>query len=62
MDNRELKLAEDIRISCIEAVKDGFNDASMSGLCMDGAMEAAISAVQKLDLTKLIEKHQKNEL
>lgn len=60
MNNRELKLAEQIRTSCIVAAKDGFQDASMSGLCLDGAMEAAISAIQKLDLTELIKKHQKN--
>lgn len=59
MDNSELKFAEEIRTSCIDAAKDGFNDASMSGLCLDGAMEAAISAIQKLDLTELIEKHNK---
>ncbi len=60
MDHRELKLAEHIRTSCIEAAKEGFLDASMSGLCLDGAIEAAISAIQKLDLTELIDKHQKD--
>ncbi len=60
MDKRELKLAEDIRTNCIEAAKDGFNDASMSGLCLEGAMEAAISAIQKLNLKELIDNHQKN--
>jgi hypothetical protein len=32
-------------------------DASMSGLCTEGAMEAATSAIQKLDIEKLVERH-----
>jgi hypothetical protein len=32
----------------------------MSGLCTEGAMEAAISAIQKLDIEKIVEqRHQK---
>lgn len=54
MDNREQILAEKIRTRCIEAAKDGFKDASMSGLCADGAMEAAISAMQSLGLDRLL--------
>lgn len=51
--NKELQtgvLAEKIRAACIEAAKEGFMDASISGLCAEGAMEAAISAMQSLDL------------
>jgi hypothetical protein len=50
----ENKLAEMIRLACIKAAKEGFMDASMSGLCTEGAMEAAISAMESLDLEKLI--------
>jgi len=46
--------AEIIRQACIKAAKEGFVDASISGLCAEGAMEAAISAIQNLDLTKVI--------
>ncbi len=46
--------AELIREACIKAAKEGFLDASISGLCHQGSIEAAISAIQKLDLDKLL--------
>ncbi len=56
--NTELELAETIRQACMEAAKEGFMHASMSGLCAEGAMEAAISAIQSLDVEQLIEKNE----
>ncbi len=56
-DNQNLtkmEIAETVREACIKAARDGFQDASMSGLCREGAIEAAISAMQKLELEKLI--------
>lgn len=53
----EQQLAERVRKACIEAAREGFLDASMSGLCAEGAMEAAISAIQKLDIEKIVEQH-----
>jgi|AntRauTorckE6833_2_1112554.scaffolds.fasta_scaffold27876_3 hypothetical protein len=47
-------LADKIREACIKAAREGFMDASMSGLCTEGAMEAATSAMQSLDMEKLI--------
>lgn len=61
MEKRDQELAEKIRTKCIEAAKEGFRDASMSGLCADGAMEAAISAMQSLDLDQLIKEPEPNE-
>lgn len=49
------RLARKVRQACIEAAKEGFKDASMSGLCAEGAMEAAISAIKKLDIEQLIQ-------
>ena len=46
--------AEIIREACITAAKEGFMDASISGLCNEGAVEAAISAIQNLDLNKVL--------
>jgi len=51
-----IALAESVRKACIEAARDGFNDASMSGLCTEGAMEAAVSSIQKLNLESIISK------
>ncbi|WP_372635001.1 acetyltransferase [Fodinibius sp.] len=51
----DIRLARKVRQACIEAAQEGFKDASMSGLCAEGAMESAISAIQKLDIEKLIQ-------
>lgn len=55
-----LQLAEKIRQTCLEAARDGFRDASMSGLCSEGASEAATSAIQNLNLKKLVKEVSKN--
>lgn len=47
-----IEFAENIREACIKAAQEGFMYASMSGLCTGGAMEAAISAIQSLNLKK----------
>lgn len=57
-ENRsEQLLAKRVRKACIEAAREGFIDASMSGLCAEGAMEAAISSMQKLDIANFVEQH-----
>jgi hypothetical protein len=48
------KLAQKVRNACIDAARKGFRDASMSGLCAEGAMEAAISAMENLDMDQII--------
>lgn len=52
--NSDLDIARCIRNACIIAAKEGFRDAAVSGLCMDGAVEAAVSAMQSLDLEKVL--------
>jgi hypothetical protein len=53
-EQEKMELAERIKKECIKAAREGFRDASMSGLCREGAMEAAISAMQNLNLDKLL--------
>lgn len=53
----EQQLAEQVRNACIDAAREGFMDASMSGLCTEGAMKVAISAIQKLDIETIIDQH-----
>lgn len=53
------QIAEQVRQACIEAAREGFKDASMSGLCAEGAMEAAVSAMQTLNLEQLIKSREK---
>ncbi len=35
------EVAEKVRKICIQAAREGFREASMSGLCTEGAAEAA---------------------
>jgi len=45
-----LRLACWVRDACIKAALDGYADAGISGLCAEGRWEAAISAIEMLDL------------
>jgi len=52
---RDRRLAEAVREACIQAWREGYQDAGMSGLCAEGALEVALSAVQRLDLDAVVE-------
>ncbi len=47
-------IAEAIRQACIQAALTAFEDASMDGLCCEGAWESAVGAMQGLDLPNLL--------
>ena len=47
-------LAETVRAACIQAALAGYENASISGLCREGAWEAAISAIRMVDLDAVI--------
>jgi hypothetical protein len=49
----EERFAERVRKACIEAAIEGYEHAGMSGLCQEGAWEAAISAIQMIDVKAL---------
>lgn len=53
-DDEGRLLAERIREACISAAQDGYEDASMAGLCGEGALEVAISAMRRLALDDLV--------
>lgn len=46
-------VAEAVRKACIEAAVAAYEDAGISGLCAEGRWEAAVSAMQSLDLRRL---------
>ncbi len=50
-----LQLARAVRAACIEAARAGYETAATDGLCQEGAWEAAIGAMQQLDLSPLLE-------
>lgn len=59
--NEQRALAEAVRDACIEAALAGYEDASISGLCGEGALEVAISAMRRLEPDALVEAAAPNE-
>ena len=46
-------LAKRIRGACVEAILEAYDDAGVQGLCAEGRWEAAVGALQTLDLAAL---------
>lgn len=59
MDDKT-ELAEAIRAACLQAALRAYEDAGISGLCEDGRWECAVQAIQGIDLTALIQQHQRD--
>ena len=53
-ERQMLELAGNVRRACVEAAIDGYERAAMSGLCREGAWEAAVSAMRMVDLAALL--------
>lgn len=49
-----IKLAEAVRKACIKAAREQYHDASADGLCAEGALEAAIGAIEMVDVEQII--------
>ena len=49
-----LVLAETVRAALLDAARQTYEDAGIRGLCADGRWEAAVAAMQQLDLSTLI--------
>lgn len=47
-------LAEAVRQACLEAAKQGYEEAAQSGVCHEGAVEAALGAIKMVDLKALL--------
>lgn len=47
------EIREAVRAACLKAARDAFEDAGMRGLCAEGALEAALGAIETLDLDSL---------
>jgi hypothetical protein len=50
-----LQLANDLRAACLHAAVAAYEDAGIQGLCHEGRWEAAIGAMQMVDLRGLIQ-------
>lgn len=51
----QIRLAQAVRAACLRAAKEGYEQASISGLCEEGALEAALSAIHMLDLDAVVD-------
>ena len=49
-----LELVARVRAACIQAAREGYQEALLAGLCHEGAWENAVSAMQRLDLAALL--------
>lgn len=49
------QIAEAVRAACLRAVVATYEDAGIQGLCEAGRWEAAVGALESLDLHKLIQ-------
>jgi hypothetical protein len=47
-------LAEAVRAACLRAAIAAYEDAGIQGLCEEGRWEAAVGAIQSIDLRELI--------
>jgi len=54
MSSTQRQLAGKVRDECIQAALSAYESASMSGLCGEGAFEAAVSAMRMLDVERLV--------
>jgi hypothetical protein len=54
IDDERLRLAQAVRDACVEAAKQGYERAAISGLCEEGALEAAISAIRMVDIDAVL--------
>jgi len=48
------ELAEAVRDGCLKSAREAYLDASESGLCDEGAIEAAFDAIQSFDPGNII--------
>ncbi len=47
-------IADAVRQACVIAAQEGYANAAMSGLCDEGAFEAAVSAMRMVDLNVVL--------
>lgn len=48
------RLAEAVRRACLEAAREGYEQAALAGLCHEGAVEASLDAIRALKLDGLL--------
>jgi hypothetical protein len=54
------KVAEAVRAACLQAALSGYEDASMNGLCHEGAWEVAVDAIRSLNVEAIVRRLEKD--
>jgi hypothetical protein len=54
MHDDQRRLAEAVRAACRKAAQEAYENAAMSGLCEEGAIEVALGAITTIDLDAVI--------
>ena len=49
-----MALAAQVQQACLAAARRGYEEAAVSGLCHEGAWEAALGAIEMVDLDALV--------
>jgi hypothetical protein len=53
-EDQLLWVAEAVRAACLAAAQESYEEASMRGLCHEGAWEYAMGVVRTLDMRSLL--------
>lgn len=53
-ENSDRQLAERVRVACVRAALEAYQDAGLSGLCAEGRWEYTIGVLRQLDLEPLL--------
>lgn len=54
--SEQRRLAEAVRAACLQAALEAYEDASIDGLCREGAWENALDAIRSLDINALLKR------
>jgi hypothetical protein len=54
----DLERLEAVRLACIQAALDAYEDAGLRGLCGEGRWELAIDAMRRLDVRAFLDRRE----
>ena len=53
-EDPQLQAAEAVRAACLATLQESYEEASIRGLCHEGAWEYALGAIRTLDLQSVL--------
>ncbi len=49
-----MRIAEAVRVACVQAAQQGYERAAADGLCDEGALEVALDAIRAVDVDQIL--------